>query len=69
MVPAPWWAELGVVPLVGKAMSSHVFIGGCWLRNRSIRLSSLRNRKKLRMKKNEWNVSDLWTQSSISIYT
>ena len=39
------------------------------LNDRSIRLSSLRNRKKLRMKKNEWNVSDLWTQSSISIYT
>ena len=39
------------------------------LYDRSIRSSSLRNRKKPRMKKNEWNVSDLWTQSRISIYT
>ena len=39
------------------------------LNDRSIRFSSLRNRKKLRMKKNEWHVSDLWTQSNISVYT
>lgn len=37
---APWWAEPGVVPLVGKAMSSHVFIGGCWLRMNSGSLSA-----------------------------
>ena len=57
--------------------SLEVFNGRCELikerinilNDRSIRSSSLRNRKKLRMKKNEWNVSDLWTQSSISIYT
>lgn len=37
---APWWAELGIAPLVGKAMSSHVFICGCWLRMNSGSLSA-----------------------------
>ena len=40
LVTAPWWAELGVFPLVGKAMSSHVFIGGCWHRMNSGSLSA-----------------------------
>ena len=27
MVPALWWVELGLVPLVGRAMLGGVFIG------------------------------------------
>ena len=31
LVPAHWWVELGIVILVGRAMSRDVFIGGCGL--------------------------------------
>ena len=30
-MPAYWWVELGLVPLVGRAVSRGVFIGGCEL--------------------------------------
>ena len=32
LVPAHWWVELGLVPLVGRAMSEDVFSAGCGLR-------------------------------------
>ena len=32
LVPAHWWVDLCHVPLVGRAMSRGVFIGGSWLR-------------------------------------
>ena len=35
-MPAPWWVELGLVPLVGRAMSIGVFRGSCRLRKTSI---------------------------------
>ena len=38
LVLAHWWVELGLVPLVGRAMSRGVFIGGCEL---SVALSTL----------------------------
>ena len=31
LVPALWWVELGLVPLVDRAMSRSVFWGGCEL--------------------------------------
>ena len=31
-VPAHWWVELGLVFLVGRAVSGGVFRGGCRLR-------------------------------------
>lgn len=37
-MPSHWWAELGLVPLVGRAMSSCVFRGGSEL---SMALGSL----------------------------
>ena len=30
-MPAHWWVQLGLVPVVGRAMSSGVFRGGCEL--------------------------------------
>ena len=38
LVPAHWWVELGLVPLVGRAVSGGVFRGGCEL---SMTLGSL----------------------------
>ena len=32
LVPAHWWVELGLVPLVSRAMSRGMFRGGCELR-------------------------------------
>ena len=32
-MPAHWWVELGLVHLVGRAMSRGVFRGGCGLRS------------------------------------
>ena len=31
LVPAHWWVELGLVPLMGRAMSRGVFSGDCEL--------------------------------------
>ena len=30
--PAHWWVQLGLVPLVGRAVSQGMFRGSCWLR-------------------------------------
>ena len=38
-VPAHWWVELGLGPLVGRAVSRGVFRGGCRLRNTFLSLS------------------------------
>ena len=32
LVPSQWWVELGLVPLMGRAMSRGVFRVGCGLR-------------------------------------
>ena len=39
LVPAHWWVQLGLVPLVGRAVSQGMFRGSCWLR---ITLGSLK---------------------------
>ena len=40
LVPAHWWVELGLVPLVGRVVSRGVFIGGCLLRTTLSSLSA-----------------------------
>jgi len=41
LVPAYWWVELGLVPLVGRAISEGVFISGsCLFRTTLSRLSA-----------------------------
>ena len=39
MKPAHWWVQLGLVALVGRAVSQGMFKGSCWLR---ITLGSLK---------------------------
>ena len=40
LLPAPWWVELGLVPLVGRAMSRGAFRGDFVLRKTLGRLSA-----------------------------
>ena len=32
LMPAHWWVELDLLPLVGRAMSQSMFAGSCWFR-------------------------------------
>ena len=40
LVPTLWWLELGLVPLVGRAVSRGVFLGVCELSTTLSRLSA-----------------------------